>query len=300
MSTPPYLKKGDKVAVICPASYIKEDLTLAYDILKNWGLEPIVYESVTSQHHQFAGEDELRASDFQKALDDTDIKAIIAGRGGYGCVRIIDKINFAKFKKNPKWIVGFSDLTVILSHIYRKFKLPTIHGQMVKSFLDATPDSLNSLQSVLFGKKSDLKYKSEEPFNRDGQAEGVLIGGNLAILHSIIASPSDINYEYKILFIEDVGESHYNIDRMMWTLKRAKKFNKLKGLIVGGFTSLKDSDPAFGQTFQEIIFDKVKEYDFPIAFDCPSGHIDNNHALIIGRTIKLKVKNTEISIKQTI
>lgn len=299
MSTPIYLKKGDKVAILCPASYIKTevDLTKAYDILKSSGLEPIVYPSVTAQHHQFAGTDEIRVQDFQKALDDPEIKAIITGRGGYGCVRIIDQINFKKFKKNPKWIVGFSDITTIHSHIQRQYKIPTIHGQMVKSFLDATPESLKTLKNALFGKNVNIKYTHKEELNRNGETKGTLIGGNLAILQSIIASDSDINYNNKILFIEDVGESHYNIDRMLWTLKRAGKFNKLKGLIVGGFTDLKDSDPPFGQRFEEIIWDKVKEFNYPIAFGFPAGHIDDNRALVLGKEIKLVVENNKISIK---
>ena len=296
MSTPTYLKKGDKVAVICPASYIKTDLTKSYDILKCWGLEPVIFESVTAQYNQFAGDDQLRAKDFQEAIDNPEIKAVIAGRGGYGCVRIIDKINFSKFKKNPKWIVGFSDITAIHSHIQKKFKIPTIHGQMVKSFLDASEESLQTLKAALFGKKVDLKFESIDFPNRDGKASGILTGGNLAILQSIIASASDVNYDDKILFLEDVGESHYNIDRMLWTLKRAKKFDKLRGLIIGGFTDLKDSDPKFGQSYSEIIFDKVKEFDFPVAFGCPAGHIDDNRALIFGKEVELQVKKNKVSI----
>lgn len=297
MSTPTSLKKGDKVAIICPASYIKVDLTKAYDILKEWGLEPVVYPSVTAQHFQFAGTDEVRTADFQHALDDPSIKAIIAGRGGYGCVRIIDNIDYSKFLTSPKWIVGFSDITAIHAHIHTLFNIPTIHGQMIKSFLDGTAESLNTLKAALFGEHIDLKYTFDDFKNRNGEAKGTLIGGNLAILHSIIGSTSDMNYDDKILFIEDVGESHYNIDRMLWTLKRANKFNKLKGLIVGGFTDLKDSNPPFGQRFEDIILDKVKEFDFPIAFGCPAGHIDDNRALIFGKEIALKVKNEKVSIK---
>lgn len=296
MSTPTYLKKGDKVAIICPASYIKVDLTPAYEILQKWGLEPVIYESVTAQEHQFAGNDTIRARDLQDALDNPEIKAIIAGRGGYGCVRIIDQIDFSAFVKNPKWLVVFSDLTVILNHVFNNFNIPTIHGQMVKSFLDGTEASIESLHNALFGKNMDLKYTGTVFPNREGQSEGILIGGNLAILHSILASNSDGSYDDKILFIEDVGESHYNIDRMLWTLKRAGKLKKLKGLIVGGFTELKDSDPTFGQSYEEIIMEKVKEYDYPVAFGCPSGHIEDNHALIIGKKIELKIQQNKIEI----
>ena len=299
MSTPPYLQKGDKVAILCPAGFISEDLEPAYQILKNWGLHPIVYPSVNAQDNYFAGNDDLRKNDLQYALDNPEIKCIIAARGGYGCVRIIDKLNFEKFIKNPKWLVGFSDLTVILSHIQHNFQIPTIHGQMVKAFLKATPSSLISLYNVLFGISKDLCYTSNNKLNRPGKAKGTLIGGNLAILHSILASNSDPNYDGKILFIEDVGESYYNIDRMLWTLKRANKLNNLKGLIVGGFTELKDSNPSFGYTFEEIIFEIVKEFNFPIAFDCPAGHIENNHALIIGQEIELNIHKDKVKITYT-
>lgn len=299
MSSPTSLKKGDKIAVVCPASYIKADLTPAYNILKSWGLDPVIYPSVTSQFNQFAGTDEIRANDLQHAMDDPSIKAIIAGRGGYGCVRIIDHLNFVKFKKNPKWLIGFSDVTALHSHILKKFEIPTIHGQMVKSFLDASSESLESLKNALFGKNIDIKYTATNFACRDGIEKGIITGGNLAILQSMIGSVSDVNYDGKILFIEDVGESHYNIDRMLWTLKRAKKFNNLKGLIVGGFTDLKDSTPPFGQRFEEIIMDKVNGLNFPVAFDFPAGHIDDNRAIIFGKEAELKVKNNKISLTYT-
>lgn len=296
MNTPAYLKKGDKVAIVCPASYIKEDLTTAYSILLEWGLKPEIGVSTTTQFHQFAGDDELRAGDLQAALDNPEIKAIIAGRGGYGSVRLIDEINFAKFKKNPKWIVGFSDITVIHNHIQKQFQIPTIHGQMVKSFLDASAASLKSLKNALFGRTTDLSYRYRKYPNRSGQGKGVLTGGNLAILQSILASPSDVNYDGKILFLEDVGESYYNIDRMLWTLKRAKKLNKINGLIIGGFTSLKDSDPSFGQTVEDIVMDKVREFQYPVAFGCPAGHIADNRALVFGKEIELIVEDEQVSL----
>lgn len=297
MNIPPYLKEGDKVAVLCPASYIEADLTPAYDILKSWGLQPVIYDSVLAQHYQFAGEDELRTKDLQEALDNPEIKAVIAGRGGYGCVRIIDSIDFSAFRKNPKWMVGFSDVTVILSHIQQQFGVPVIHGQMVKTFLDATKESLESLKNALFGLPNHISYTFSEFPHRQGAAEAILTGGNLALLHSIIGSPSEVDYEGKILFIEDVGESLYNIDRMLWTLKRAGRLQKLKGLIVGGFTELKDYDPPFGQSFQEIIFDKVKEYDYPVAFGCPAGHIEDNRALTFGKEIVLTVDESNVNIQ---
>lgn len=295
-NTPAYLKKGDKVAVVCPASYIKADLTIAYDILRDWGLEPVIAPSTEAQFNQFAGDDKLRTQDLQEALDDPSIKAIIAGRGGYGSVRVIDALDFSTFEKSPKWFVGFSDTTVIHSHILRQYQIPTIHGQMIKSFLDASPESLTSLAHALFGKNTDLHYAVPNTYNRPGTAEGTLTGGNLAILQSIIASASDVDFDGKILFLEDVGESYYNIDRMLWTLKRAGKLDNLKGLIVGSFTSLKDSTPSFGQTIEEIIMDKVKDFDYPVAFNCPAGHISDNRALIFGETITLTITADNVSI----
>ncbi|WP_140937422.1 S66 peptidase family protein [Sphingobacterium lumbrici] len=296
MKIPPYLQPGDKVAVVCPASYIKGDIEIGVKTLESWGLTVQIGSSVTSQFHQFAGEDSLRASDLQQALDNPEIKAIIAGRGGYGSVRIIDNLDFNQFTANPKWLVGFSDITVIHSHIQRQFGIPTIHGQMAKSFADSTFEALETLKNALFGKPMDITYANNDFPNRSGESEGILIGGNLAILQSILASVSDAKYDGKILFIEDVGESHYNVDRMLWTLKRADKFNNLKGLIVGGFTSLRDSEPPFGQRFEEIIMDKVNEFDFPIAFGFPAGHITDNRALVLGGKIKLNVEGTKVSL----
>jgi len=296
MNTPSFLKKGDKIAVICPASYISADLTEAYAVLKNWGLEPIIYPSVTAQYNQFAGRDELRAQDFQEALDNPEIKAIIAGRGGYGCVRIIDKIDFTSFQNNPKWIIGFSDVTAIHSHIQNQFQIPTIHGQMVKSFLDASKESMETLYNALFGENIDISYTYTEYPNRSGTAQGIFTGGNLALLHSVLASNSDVNYDGKILFIEDVGESHYNIDRMLWTLKRAGKLDKLQALIVGGFTDLKDSEPSFGQRYEDIIMDKVQDFDYPIAFGFPAGHIEDNRALLLGKVVVLTINENHINL----
>lgn len=227
MKIPEFLKKGDKVAIVCPASYIKGDIDLAVTVLTEWGLEVEVGETVTSQFHQFAGTDALRAADLQKALDDPSIKAVFAARGGYGTVRIIDHINFNRFRKHPKWVIGFSDITVLHSHIHHRFNIPTIHGQMPKSFEDSSKDALESLKRALFGQKMDFTYSQTDYPNRSGNGSGQLIGGNLAILQSILSSKSDGKYDGKVLFIEDVGESHYNIDRMLWTLKRAKKIRQI-------------------------------------------------------------------------
>lgn len=296
MKTPEFLKEGDKVAIVCPASYIKDDIEVALTVLNGWGLHVEIGKSVTSQFHQFAGTDGVRRQDLQTALDNPEIKAIFAARGGYGTVRIIDQLDFRKFKKKPKWIVGFSDITVLHSHLHNNVGVCSIHGQMPKSFDESTTAALTSLKHALFGKKIDFKYSQNVFPNRSGKGSGHLIGGNLAILHSILASPSDGKYDNKILFIEDVGEQHYNIDRMLWTLKRANKLAKLQGLIVGSFTSLKDSNPPFGQRFEEIIMDKIREYGFPVCFGFPAGHIDDNHSLILGKEVMLNVNQEQVSL----
>ncbi|MGB3065628.1 S66 peptidase family protein [Sphingobacterium thalpophilum] len=296
---PAYLQPGDKVAIVCPASFIRGNIDVGIRTLESWGLEVVVGKTVSTAYHQFAGDDSLRAADLQWALDDPSIKAVFAARGGYGCVRIIDQIDFSAFEKQPKWLVGFSDITVLHSHIQRNYKIATIHGQMPKSFESGTEASLDTLRKALFGDNMDFTYTQSAFPNRPGEATGKLIGGNLAILLSILGSDSDPKYSNKILFIEDVGEAYYAVDRMLWALKRAGKLRKLKGLIVGGFSSMKDNDPAFGQSVEEIVWDKVKEYDFPVAFGYPAGHIDDNHALILGRKVTLTTTTESVSLQYT-
>jgi len=293
---PAFLKAGDKVAIVCPASFIRGNIDVGIKTLESWGLEVVVGETVETSYHQFAADDQLRAADLQWALDDPSIRAVFAARGGYGCVRIVDLLDFSAFEHHPKWLVGFSDITVLHSHIQRNYKIATIHGQMPKSFESGTQASLETLRNALFGNNMDFEYEQNQFPNRVGEAEGKLVGGNLAILLSVLASDSDVNYKNKILFIEDVGEAYYSIDRMLWALKRAGKFKKLKGLIVGGFTSMKDNDPAFGQTIEEIVWDKVAEYDFPVAFAYPAGHMDDNHALVLGRKVKLKTTENQVQL----
>ena len=294
---PAYLQPGDKVAIVCPASFIRGNIDVGIRTLESWGLEVVVGQTVSTAYHQFAGDDSLRAADLQWALDDPSIKAVFAARGGYGCVRIIDQIDFSAFEKQPKWLVGFSDITVLHSHIQRNYKIATIHGQMPKSFESGTEASLDTLRKALFGDNMDFTYTQSAFPNRPGEATGKLIGGNLAILLSVLGSDSDPKYSNKILFIEDVGEAYYAVDRMLWALKRAGKLRKLKGLIVGGFSSMKDNDPAFGQSVEEIVWDKVKEYDFPVAFGYPAGHIDDNHALILGRKVTLTTTTDSVRLQ---
>jgi len=286
--TPPYLQKGDRVAIVCPAKKLPQPMNDAVALLQSWGLEVVLGDTVIASHHQFAGDDTLRAQDLQQYVNDDSIKAIFAARGGYGTVRIIDHVNFSHLITHPKWIIGFSDITVLHAHLFTNYHLQTIHGQMPVNIPDATGPSLETLRKALFGE--ELTYEiAPHPLNRPGTATGELVGGNLAILLSLSGSVSDYNYDEKILFIEDVGEYLYSVDRMMYTLKRAGRLKNLAGLIVGGFTDLKDNDIPFGQTAQEIIKSIVEEYDYPVCFDFPAGHVRDNRALVLGREISLVV-----------
>jgi muramoyltetrapeptide carboxypeptidase len=286
--TPPYLKKGDKIAITCPAKKLPGPMTDAIALLESWGLEVVLGETVNASYHQFAGDDDLRARDMQRFLDDDSIKAIIAARGGYGTVRMIDQLDFTHFAKHPKWLIGFSDITVLHTHIWTNYGIQTIHGQMPVNIKDASPTSLESLRKSLFGEDISYEFKSYSD-NRSGNAQGILIGGNLSLLVAVSGSVSDLNYDGKILFIEDVGEYLYAIDRMLHTLKRAGKLKTLAGLMVGGFTEVKDNDIPFGQTVEQIVMDIVKDYNYPVCFDFPAGHIPDNRALILGKPLNLSV-----------
>ncbi|MFB5945811.1 S66 peptidase family protein [Albibacterium profundi] len=296
MKVPPYLKKGDKIAIVAPAGRINMDLTEVVKLFESWGLKVVIGESVTSSFHQFAGDDQLRAKDFQAMLDDDTVKAIIAARGGYGTVRIIDELDFSNFKAHPKWVVGYSDITVLHCHIQTLFGVPTIHGPMPLNFPDATDSSLQSLHGALFGNEVHYEYTSTSALV-PGTAEGILTGGNLALLANIVGSVSESDYTDKVLFIEDVSEYYYSVDRMMRLLKRAGRLKNIRGLIVGGFTDLKDSDPSFGFSALEIILDVIKEYDYPVATDFPAGHIDNNQSLVFGKKVSLSVQGKRVHLK---
>jgi muramoyltetrapeptide carboxypeptidase len=293
---PPHLKKGDKIAIVCPAKKLPKNIDYAIDLLKNWGLEVIIGKSVYASHNQFAGSDELRAHDLQQFLDDKSIKAIIAGRGGYGCIRIVDDLDFTKFKQNPKWLIGFSDLTVFLSHIIADLNIQCVHGQMPYTFEDATPESLESLKNALFGIKDTYSYESSFK-NQIGKAEGILIGGNLTLLCAVQGSVSEMDYDNKILFLEEVGEHEYSVDRLLRMLKRAGKLKNLKALIVGEFNEVGEEKIPFGQTVEEVIWDIVKEYDYPVCFNFPTGHIDNNLGMILGADVALDVNNNKVNFK---
>ncbi|MFD1629670.1 S66 peptidase family protein [Pseudopedobacter beijingensis] len=280
MIQPPFLKKGDKIAITCPAKFPLVSMEQAIKLMESWGLEVIIGKTVTSQFHQFAGDDDFRAAEMQTFINDPSIKAIIAARGGYGSVRIVDKIDFSPLMEAPKWIVGFSDITVFHCHL-NKLGLQTIHGQMPATIPDSTAAGVESLRRALFGEAIDYVFENAEQLKALPPAE--VIGGNLSILLSVLGSNSDPDYDGKILFIEDVGEYYYSIDRMLRALDRAEKLKNLKGLIMGGFTAIKDNDIPFGFSIEEIVRDVVSKYGYPIVSGFPAGHIDDNWAVVLGK-----------------
>jgi muramoyltetrapeptide carboxypeptidase len=291
----PYLKKGDKVAITCPAKKLPIPMTDALNLLTSWGLDVVLGDTVHASYHQFAGDDAFRAADMQRFINDDSVKAIIAARGGYGTIRMIDMVDFSRLQTSPKWLVGFSDITLLHSHIISNYNLPCIHGQMPLNIPDASAYSLETLRKALFGE--ELVYQIDSnPQNRIGNGSGILIGGNLSLLLAISGSVSDMDYSNKILFIEDVGEYLYAADRMLRALKRADKLKNLAGLIVGGFTDMKDNDIPFGQTLPQLIMDVVADYNYPVCFDFPAGHVSNNCSLVLGKTINLLVQTNGVSI----
>jgi muramoyltetrapeptide carboxypeptidase len=290
---PPYIKKGDKIAITCPAKKLPGPMTDAIALLESWGLAVVLGDTVEASYHQFAGDDDLRARDMQRFIEDDSIKAIIAARGGYGTIRMIDQVDFSRLATHPKWLIGFSDITLLHTHLFANYGLQSIHGQMPVNIPDASSESLTSLKKALFGEELSYQFESHSA-NRSGIAEGVLVGGNLSLLIAALGSVSDPDYAGKILFIEDVGEYLYAIDRMMHTLKRAGKLKSLVGLIVGGFSGIKDNEIPFGQTVPQIVMDVVKEYNYPVCFDFPAGHVPDNRALVLGRVIRLSTSDQHV------
>ncbi len=301
IETPPYLEKGDTLGVVCPSGYMPvEKASECIRVLnEEWGFRTKVGKTLGNQFNYFSGTDEERLNDFQQMLDDDEVKAILCARGGYGLSRIIDKINFKKFKKQPKWIIGYSDVTVLHSHLYSNYYISSIHAPMAAAFNDAGYINrfVQSLRNALEGKK--LRYSCEpHEFNKKGEAIGELIGGNLSLLAHLIGTDSDIKTRGRILFLEDVGEYLYNIDRMMYQLKRSGKLTRLAGLIIGGFAESKDTERPFGQTAYEIIYDVVKDYDYPISFGFPVSHGKENYALKIGVGYKLRVGKSKVNLEE--
>ncbi len=297
---PEYLKKGDTVAIVAPSGVLKNYngyMLKAKELLKSWGLEVSIGENVFNDNGHFAGTDNQRSADFQLALDDKSIKAIWCARGGYGAMRVIDNLNFEKYKENPKWIIGYSDITAVHNDLHNN-KSESIHGIMCKSLEKIDVDnneSISLLKKTLFGEK--LSYTIEgNNYNIEGNSNGQLIGGNLTLLHCLLGSESSIDTDGKILFIEDLGEYLYHIDRMLISLKRAGYFDNCKGLIVGDFTDMRKNTTPFGRNLKELILDIVREYDFPVSFGFPAGHGEKNYPMILGREINLEVSKQQSTI----
>lgn len=303
---PKYLNAGDTIGISCPAGFITEkEIQPAIQQMQNWGFNVSVGDTVNKRDFTFGGTDEERTKDFQQMLDDDSIKAIMCARGGYGSVRIIDKLDFTKFANHPKWIIGFSDITVIHSHLNRNFNIASIHSKMCNSFPDdfskaeqTQIDSIISIKQSLIGEKMKYNFPAN-PNNKTGNAAGALVGGNLKILESLSASKSDIKTDNKILFVEDTGEYLYSIDRMFWNLKRTNKLSNLKALIIGGFKIKPDEDGEdFGKTIYDIVLEKVKEYNYPVCFDFPVGHQKENYALKCGIVHSLSVQNNSCTLTE--
>ena len=292
---PPYLTKGDTVGIIATARKIeKEPIEPAIELLKSWGLHVVVGKTIGLDNHQLAGADWQRATDLQQMMDNPSIKAIWCAKGGYGTVRVVDRLDFTKFRLKPKWFIGFSDATVLHSHI-NNLDIATVHGIVCISVPRATPEAIESFRKTLFGGKLEYNLPAHE-FNKAGIAHGELIGGNLSVLYSIMGSRSEADYKDKIIFIEDLDEYLYHIDRMMMNLDRNDYFKNVKGIIIGGMSKMRDNDIPWGHNALEIIHDVTKKYDIPICFNFPAGHIQDNRALVFGRQITLSVTQTGTKI----
>ena len=300
ITIPPYLKPGDTIGILCPSGYMPyEKAVTAIETLTGWGFQVVTGKTLGHQFNYFSGTDEERLNDLQQMMDDDNINAIFCARGGYGMGRIIDKLSFKKFKKNPKWIIGFSDITVIQSHLFSKYQIASMHAPMAAAFNDGENKNqyIQSLYDSLIGRKADY-VSAGNKFNKKGKASGILVGGNLSLLAHLTGTSSELKTKNKILFIEDVGEYIYNVDRMMYQLKRSGKLDKLNALIVGRFTEMKDTTIPFGQSAEEVIRDIVKEYNYPVCFNFPVSHDKENYTLKIGVEYKLSVSTTMTVLKE--
>jgi muramoyltetrapeptide carboxypeptidase len=298
---PAYLKKGDTIGLTCPAGYMAaEKAQTCISTLQQWGFEVMVGKTLgSSSVNYFSGTDEERLDELQAMLDDPAINAILCARGGYGVSRIIDRISFKKFNKHPKWIIGYSDITVLHAHLYSNYKTASIHSPMAAAFNNGENHNeyIRSLHRALVGRKGIYK-SAVHPFNRQGRASGPLVGGNLSLLSHLVGTPSDLKTANKILFIEDTGELIYSTDRMMQQLKRSGKLERLAGLVVGGFTEVRDTERPFGQTVEELIHELVKEYDYPVCYNFPVSHGKENYALKVGITYQLKTTRGTVELRE--
>ena len=301
MNIPPYLKKGDMIGITCPAGYMPmEKAQTCIDTLQQWGYQVRVGKTLgSSSQNYFSGEDEERAAELQAMLDDSSLKAILFGRGGYGMSRIIDRLDFKKFRKQPKWLIGFSDITILHTHLFNRFKIASLHAPMAAAFNDGQADKeyVLSLQQALKGIRA--KYHCEvHPYNKQGTATGKLVGGNLALFAHSLGTASEAKTKNCILFLEDIGEYLYSTDRMLVQLKRAGKLDKVTGIIFGGFTDMKDTDRPFGKGIDEILKDITEGLEIPVCFNFPVSHNKENYALKIGVEYNLIVGNKKVTLRE--
>lgn len=291
MKTPPALEKNDTIGIIAPARSISlEELQPAIELFESWGLEVKLGEHIFHSFHQFAGKDEERAADFQSFLDDPAIKAIICARGGYGTIKLMEHLNFEQFTKHPKWIVGYSDITVLHSYITQKLGIKTLHATMPLNITGPTEDlpATELLKKVLFGETIEYTWSTSTEYSIPGEITGEVTGGNLSVLYSLRGTSFDIDTTGKILFIEDLDEYLYHIDRMLMNFKHGNIFNGLKALLVGGMTDMNDNKTPYGFKAHEIIKNITKDYSFPVIFDFPAGHFKNNLPVIMGSELKIQ------------
>ncbi len=298
---PAPIRPGETIGIMCPAGFMTKDRTDAcVQQLQHWGYHTRLGNTLFSEStNYFSGTDAQRATDLQQMLDDDDVRTILFGRGGYGMSRIIDRLDFTRFLKNPKWIAGYSDITVLLAHLYSRYGMSALHAPMAGAFQDYGPDSIytSSIRNLISSGVMDYEV-NVHPDNREGEAVGRLMGGNLALFTHLIGSPSFPDTSGSILFLEDVGEQLYNIDRMLRQLKRGGYLERLSGLIFGGFTDCKDTERPFGQSLEEILLDVVKEYDYPVCFDFPVSHTERNYALKYGASVRLTVGPESVRLQE--
>jgi len=300
INIPPYLKPGDTIGLVSPAGYMPfEKVKSCIDTFHQWGFKIKIGKTLGGEStNYFAGTDDERLNDLQQMLDDKEVKAVLCSRGGYGIGRIIEKISFKKFRENPKWIVGFSDVTVLQTHIYSNYRIASLHAPMAAAFNEGDNQFIQSLRQALTGQKAKYEAAAHD-FNKIGMASGPLVGGNLALLAHLCRTSSEIKTKNRILFLEDVGEYLYNIDRMLYQLKRNGKFDKLSGLIIGGFTDNKDTERPFGKTVDVLIRDVFGEYNYPISFGFPVSHEKENYALKIGLEYNLSISTKKVILKES-
>jgi muramoyltetrapeptide carboxypeptidase len=298
---PAYLQKGDTIGITCPAGFMAaEKAQTCIDTLHEWGYNVMVGKTLGSNStNYFSGSDEERADEMQAMLDDDSINAILCGRGGYGLGRIIEQLDFTLFKKKPKWIIGFSDITVLHEHLYSNYKTAALHAPMAAAFNDGGPENefIQSLKNAIEGKKAKYECAIHE-YNRRGEAVGELVGGNLTLVSHLIGTSSEAKTKGRILFLEDTGELLYKIDRMLYQLKRSGKLQKLAGLIIGGFSDMTDTERPFGKTAYEIVQDIIQEYDYPVCYNFPVSHNKENYALKVGVGYKLKVGKNKVTLEE--